>query len=123
MCRALRRKYEKEWKKDRSHINKLKYINQKKQCADLALLKQTEHYAKILHNAGNCQKSLFKVANELLDKTKEKVLPSYSDPLELANDFNHSFVDKVTKIRNAIPETRGDETYYSRPFVGERMNE
>ena len=68
-------------------------------------------------------KSLFKVANELLDKTKAKVLTSYSDPLQLANDFNHYFVDKVSKIRKAIPKETGDGSYYSRPFQGERMHE
>ena len=33
--RALRRKFEKVWKKDRTDINRTNYIEQKKRCADL----------------------------------------------------------------------------------------
>ena len=76
-----------------------------------------------MQKSGKCQRSLFKVANELLDKTKEKVLPYYSDPKLLADEFNKFYVDKVTKIRNSIPKTVGDTTYYSRPFTGEMLLE
>ena len=108
--RALRRKCERIWKKDRSDLNRDNYIQQKKRCADLALEKQKYHYTKLIQNAGNCQKSLFKIANEMLDKTKSKVLPQYSDPKHLANEFNEYFVEKVQKIRNSIPRTDGDST-------------
>ena len=69
----------------------------------------------------NCQKSLFKVANELLDKNEDRVLPSHSNPKELADQFNQYYVDKVNKIRESIPEVAEDSTYYSRPFNGERL--
>ena len=92
-ARATRRKFERDWKKSRTDVNRVRYMNQKKLCSELALTKQTDHYSKIIDNAGNCQKSLFKVANELLDKTKEKILPSYSDPKQLANEFNEYFVE------------------------------
>ena len=120
--RAMRRKYEREWKNNRTEENRTKYIDQKKVCSDLALSKQTDHYSKIIHDAGNCQKSLFRVANELMDKTKEKVLPFHSDPKKLANEFNEYFVDKVKKIRNSIPVENEPSSHYSRPFQGERMN-
>ena len=119
--RALRRKYEKVWKKDRTDLNRTNYIEQKKRCADLVLAKQNKHYSTLIHDAGKCQKSLFKIANEMLDKTKDKVLPQYSDPTQLANEFNEYFVEKVRKIRVSIPKTVGDISYYRRPFVGERM--
>ena len=121
-CRAVRRKFEKLWKRTRTETNRVNYINQKKVCAELAVLKQSVHYNKLIENAGTCQKSLFKIANNLLDKSKVKVLPSYNNPKQLANDFNKFFVDKVEKIRNSIPESTEGNTY-SRPFHGVRMNE
>lgn len=121
--RALRRKYERIWKKDRTEQNRENYIQQKKRCADLVLAKQGEHYSKMIHDAGKCQKSLFKIANEMLDKSKNKVLPQYSDPRQLADEFNDYFVEKVCKIRNSIPETDVVNNYYHRPFVGERMTQ
>ena len=101
--RQLRRKYEKAWKKNRNDDNMKKYIEQKQICVDLALVKQSHHYSKIIVDAVNCQRSLLKIANELLDKTKEKVLPSYTDPKNLANEFNNYYVNKVKKIRESIP--------------------
>ena len=88
----------------------------------MVISKQSEHYNKLIENAGTCQKSLFKIANNLLDKTKVKVLPSYNDPKRLANDFNRYFVDKVKKIRKSISDST-ERYIYSRPFQGVRMNE
>ena len=66
--RALRRKYERAWKKNRTEENMKNYTEQKKRCTELALDKQTKHYSKLVGDAGKCQKTLFKVANELLDR-------------------------------------------------------
>ena len=46
---------------------------------------------------------LFKVANELLDKKQEQVLPIHSDAKELADEFNKYYIDKIKKIRESIP--------------------
>ena len=56
----------------------------------------------------------------MLDKTSERVLPSYDDPKKLADEFNHFYINKVTKIRDSIPETT-NKSYYARPFTGEMM--
>ena len=64
------------------------YMEQKKRCIELVLQKQTAYYSKVVGDAGKCQKTLFKVANELLDKNEEWVLPNHTDPIALANEFN-----------------------------------
>ena len=66
--RALRRKYERQWRKSRTDENYSNYTQQKKVCIEMALNKQTVYYSKLDEDAGKCQKTLFKVANELLDK-------------------------------------------------------
>ena len=121
--RALRRKYEREWKKNKTNENMLKYTQQKKRCMEMALEKQTEHYSRILKDAGGCQKTLFKVANELLHKNDERVLPSHTDSKALANEFNQFYVNKVKKIRNSIPIVKPDSSYYSQPFEGQKLSE
>ena len=121
-CRALRRRYEKLWKRNRSEENRLNYINQKQVCVELALSKRSEYYRNLVRNAGSCQKTLFKIANELLDKRKVKVLPSYNDPKQLANDFNNYFINKVKKIRNSIPKSSDECNVYTRKFNGERID-
>ena len=94
----------------------------RKICVELAILKQKNYYSKCINDSGNCQKSLFKIANELLDEIKQKVPPSHSDPKQLAEDFNTYYIEKVTKIRKLIPKTSEDSSYYSRPFKGKPMN-
>ena len=46
---------------------------------------------------------LFKVANELLDKKQEQILPIHADAKELADEFNNYYIDKIKKIRQSIP--------------------
>ena len=96
-----------------------RYVDQKNRCAEMVLLKQKVYYTKIISDAGNCQKTLFKIANERLDKVKQKILPSYTEPKKLANDFNSFYVQKVQKIRQSIPENTVTQPYCSRPFTGE----
>jgi hypothetical protein len=120
--RALRRKFEREWKRNRTNENMLKYTQQKKRCIEMALEKQTIHYSKIVKDAGNCQKTLFKVANELLDKNDERVLPSHTDSKAVANEFNQFYVNKVKKIRESIPTVKSDSSYYSQPFEGQPLS-
>ena len=119
--RSIRRKLERMWRKNRTEENMINYINQKQVCTQMALTKQTHHYSKIIEDSSNTQKSLFKVANELLDKNQKKVLPAHDDPRKLANEFNNYFVDKVKKIRNSIPEIVNSPAFYHRPFKGKKL--
>ena len=77
----------------------INYTQQTELCMEMALQKQTAYYSKVVKDAGRCQKTLFKVANELLDKNEERVLPSHTDSTKLTNEFNQFYVDKVQKIR------------------------
>ena len=71
----------------------------------MSIKKQNDHYSKVVEEAGNDQKALFKVANTLLDKGASRILPEHSDPLQLANEFNEYYLDKIDKLRKSIPET------------------
>ncbi len=44
-----------------------------------------------MDNAGNDQKMLYKVVNEVLDKNKIRYLPEHEDPIQLANEFNEYY--------------------------------
>ena len=121
--RALRRKYERMWKKDKSDINMNRYIHQKELCTIMAAEKQRTYYSKVLEDAGKCQKTLFKVANELLDKKGERVFPVHTDSKKLANEFNQFFINKVQKIRDSIPDVTENSIHYSRPFQGQMLSE
>ena len=121
--RCLRRKLERKWKKNRTEENRDNYISQKQVCTDMALSKQTNYYTRLIENSSNSQSDLFKLANNLLDKNSEKILPAHDDPKQLANDFNSYFVDKVKKIRESIPEVLEKPAHYCRPFTGEKLSD
>ena len=118
--RVLRRKYERIWRKNKTTENMNNYIQQKKLCTEMVINKQSKHYTKLVTDAGNCQKTLFKVANELLDKNSERVLPQHTDSRKLANEFNEFYIEKIQKIRRKIPHVDAD-VRFSRPFQGERL--
>ena len=59
--------------------------------------------------------------NTALDNNVETVLPTHNDPVELANEFNEFYVDKIDNLRQSIP----DEVYNDLPtpphFKGEKL--
>lgn len=85
--RAKRRKLEKCWSKNRTAANRNLYIDQKNRCSVLYEKKRKEYYSGLISEAGNCQKSLFKVANTLLDKNAQPVLPCHTDSQKLTNEL------------------------------------
>ena len=88
----------------------------------MAISKQKEHYSKIISEAGADQKTLFKIANELLDKNKVRILPEHDDPVTLANEFNRYYIDKIQKLRDAIPET-SENIIVPDLFAGQKLVE
>ena len=82
--KILRRKLERIWRKNRTEENHQKYVQQRKQCADLSISKQKDYYSKLVDGSSGNQRSLFKVVEEMLDRKSERVLPEHTDPVELA---------------------------------------
>ena len=115
--RRLRRKFEKKWKILQTEESRNRYVQQRELCADLSIIKQKNFYTAVIErNRGN-QKNLYKIVTTLLDKDRCKVLPDHYDDGVLANDFNKFYIDKVRKIRSAIPKmVQADEDNYT--FTG-----
>ena len=45
---------------------------------------------------------LFQLVSKLIDATKQKSLPEYLNPTELANDFANFFINNIKEIRDAL---------------------
>ena len=118
--RSLRRKLEMIWKAQPSECSRTNYMKQKRVCCALSVDKQKLYYSKLIGKASS-QKDLFKVANDLLDKRKGKILPPFSDPKLLADEFNSFFIEKVKRIRLSIPVETEDKSIYCRPFIGTKL--
>ena len=118
-----RRKLERIWRKNRTEENHQKYVQQRKQCADLSISKQKDYYSKLVDGSSGNQRSLFKVVEEMLDRKSERVLPEHTDPVELANEFNRYYVKKIEKLRETIPKDVNIQGVPRKKFEGERLYE
>ena len=69
----------------------------------MSVQKQEVFYSKVVSEAGNDQKILFSVVNNLLDKRKVRALPEHTDPKKLADEFNEYYIEKINNLRKTIP--------------------
>ena len=109
--RCKRRKLEKAWKGENTEENWTAYVEQRQLCAEMSLTKQKTYYSKVVDEAGNDQKCLFKVVNDLLHRTKVRSLPEHTDSIQLANDFNDFYIKKIDDIRKTIPKNCVDAIF------------
>lgn len=116
------RKLEKKWRKNKTDENRINYVNQRKLCAEMSIMKQRVYYSKIVEASCNNQKSLFKVVDNLLDKNKVRTLPEHTDPLQLANDFNEYYIEKVNNLRKSIPSDCENKEIPTEVFEGEKLD-
>ena len=91
-------------------------------CTQLSIAKQETFYAKAIDSAANKQKSLFEVVEKLLDKRDARVLPTHTDPVTLANDFNQFYIEKIDKLRESIPPSTESEIPRVSVFQGKKLD-
>ena len=104
-----------EYRSARALRNRLKnssdrsaYNAQKRFCNRLITLKRQAHNSNLINSATD-QGELFKVVNKIVGKDIHRgTLPSCNDNTVLADKFNHFFINKVVKTRQAIPSVTKD---------------
>ena len=121
-CQSKRGKLKKTWKDSKTEENWKAYVEQRQLCAEMSIDKQEEYYSKVVDETGNDQKSLFKVVNDLLDRNKVRSLPRHTDPIQLANDFNDYYINKIEDIRKTIPSNSRGCQHPVHLFDGEDLN-
>ena len=104
--RSKRRKLEKIWRKNKTDENRKNNVEQRNLCSQLSFPKQQTYYSKLVDASSDNQKSLFKIVDELLDKKSKQILPTHTDPLKLANEFNEYYVEKIDKLQETIPSIK-----------------
>ena len=115
--RKKRRKAEKKYKKTKLSEDKEAFVALRKQTTNLASKKQKDFYTKKMKEC-NGQKSLFNCVNNLLDSSKESVLPEHTSTVELANNFATYFKEKIVDIRKTFPAKQLNTKKTNTPFKG-----
>ena len=122
-CRSKRRNLEKKWRKNKTGETREAYTIQRKICAEMSIAKQKEYYTNLVDTVNSNQKSLFKIVDNILDKSKNiRTLPTHTDPLQLANNFNEYYIKKVENIRKSIPTAKTNVNEHSDNFEGETLD-
>ena len=106
--RKLRRNAEKSYRRSGLDSDKKLYSMLRKQTTQSAFDKKKTFVKNRLAQGNSCR-TLYSVANNLIDNKKEVVLPKSASDKELANRFQVYFKEKVEKIRasfNTQPGTR-----------------
>ena len=107
--RRKRRHAEKQFRNTGCTIHKENYTKLGKQAIALAHKKKCQYYDDKL-STGNV-KEMYAAINIFLDKKQEKVLPTASSDVELANTMMTFFNDKIEKIRSSFPATSDSQIF------------
>ena len=103
--RKQRRRAEKKYKQTQNPEDKEVFKRLRKETTTLALQKKQLHFTSIINEASNKQKKLFAVVNTLIDNKQGTCLPTASSDIELADQFQKYFKDKIQKIRETFEKS------------------
>ena len=79
--------------------------------------KQKEYYVRKFEECSG-QRALYNCVNNLIDRKKDAILPEYTSPLELANNFATYFKEKIINIRKSFPAKQTDPRVSYASFNG-----
>ena len=102
-ARREKRRAERRFKKSRSVTDKSLFNAAARNLVKVVITNQNKFYSEKLQTARNDSKSTFKIINSLLSRQKKKILPDYTNKLQLANGFAKFFQEKVLHIIKDIP--------------------
>lgn len=100
--RAERRKLYKRWKRTRCNSDRLNFENARLNTHHLSIEKRSTFYKSSIDKCNNSHKELFRICKNLLGQSNSSKLPSYTDPLAMADKFNDYFISKIENIRSSF---------------------
>jgi exonuclease III len=94
------RKAERKWRKTKLEIHRQIYVSALQDVANKIEAAKKQYYGSKIEKAD--QKTLYKLATNLLHKQKDRSLPLFDSAYDIASKFNNFFVQKVLNIRNDL---------------------
>ena len=95
---------ERIWRRSQTDHDRLSYTEMRdRYCRSLAATK-ADFYSSEIESASNDNRSMFRIANQLLGRERQKqTFPRHCDgPTAVANDFAHHFADKIESIHRQL---------------------
>ena len=104
-AKAVRRQFERFWRKDKSLLNRARLCKQIARCNTLITRDKSNYYRNLISDNAHDSKKLWQVLRSVLHSVPDKVLPSHASHIGLANCFVTFFSDKISKIRDSFTNT------------------
>ena len=108
--KRLKRKYERKYNESKLAVDRELYCHQWDKYNNLLNTTKQDYFKNKVQSATSI-KELFKVCNNLLNRTNENILPSHSFGTELANRFVNYFGDKIKSIRRDLEDSSNTPDY------------
>ena len=99
--KRLKRKYERRYNKSRLAVDRELYCHQQDKYNNLLNTTKQEYFKDKVESTTST-KELFKVCNNLLNRTNENILSTHNCGTELANRLVNYFGDKIKSIRQDL---------------------
>ena len=105
LAKAVRRQFERIWRKNKSPQNRARLRKQIARCNSLVNKDKSNYYRSLVNENTQDSKKLWQVIRTILHSDRESVLPSHQSKECLANRFVTYFSEKITKIRDSFSST------------------
>lgn len=125
--RACRRA-ERLWRRTNLSVHYQIYKEQCQILSKLLILTRTNYFLDKIEECEGDQKSLQRIANNLMGRTGEIVLPSCSSQEDLSEQFSSFFIDKVANIRQDLLQKNNSNDVGTQsmvadvPFIGQHLD-
>ena len=122
----LRRKKECDWNRDQTGYSYIAFVYQRKYVSNLIRSAQKAYYHQQFEEIRYNTKKVFQLANKLLFRKVDLLLPQNYSANALAEGFNNCFVDKIDKIMENLRPTQDrprNELFMESQFITEKCLE
>jgi hypothetical protein len=97
-----RRRAERRWRGSQLQVDKEIFIEHRHKVNELIDVSKRDYYRNLITSCSD-SKQLFRVLNQLLGRKRE-AQPPEKTPLVLAEMFSQFFIEKISDIRDSIPD-------------------
>ena len=108
-AKRLRRKAERRWNQSNLQVHLEMLRSERVNVNLLCTEAKRKFYQEKINANSSDQKALFKIANELLHKSKDNSLPIHDCPETLANSFANYFRNKIEMISETFQDVTSEQ--------------
>ena len=122
-AKALRRKYERIWRKTHSIYYRSKFRLQSNLLNRMLERAKTTYLTDFVENHSDNPKNLWKGLNKILHRKPPCHLPEESDLNKLCNNFSNFFVHKINNIREGFTKSTSDFHFPSSTSITNKLTQ